>query len=253
MPCIVPLENVKNPCNADRHSRPGRNPRKCRSGRLPSLLMAVYSALCAYTPLQAAILPTEIFYNGPSPGADPDEFLELSNTGSSALSLQDFRFSLGIDLQLPDITLEPLASLIIAPNPAGFRASFPDFSGALLDARGGLSNSGETIELLDAGGDTIFRLSYDDTGAWPRSADGAGDSLQLLDQSVSLSDAMSWFAAMPDPGTWTGFAVPDDPQPDPGTTIPVPGTLALMLASLAGWAGTRTRQSGRNTSGPNYR
>ncbi|MEO1080627.1 MAG: lamin tail domain-containing protein [Pseudomonadota bacterium] len=204
---------------------------------------------CACAPLQAAILPTEIYYNGPSPGVDPDEFLELSNTGPNTLSLQGFRFSLGIDLLLPDISLEPLASLIVAPNPDGFRARFPAFTGTLLDTRGGLSNSGETIELLDAGGEAVFRLRYDDTSSWPRSADGAGDSLQLLGPDLSLSDAMSWFAAAPDPGAWIGFDVPDDPNPDPGNPIPLPGTFALMFASLAGWAGTRPPRSQRNGTG----
>ncbi len=231
-------------CRRDPLSRLYPAPRRLcsRSSRILSpLLAAVVSVLFTSAPLRAAILPTEIYYNGPSPGSDPDEFLELSNIGTTALRLQGFRFSLGIDLLLPDITLEPFASLIVAPNPDGFRARFPAFTGVLLDTRGSLSNSGEIIELLDAGGDLEFSLRYDDAGGWPRSADGGGDSLQLLGGSVALNEAASWFGATPDPGSWVGFDLPDDSNPGASSPIPLPGTLALMLASLAGWAGSRPR------------
>ncbi len=226
------------------HTPVCRSPRGTRSGSsrtLLPLLAAVISALFTSAPLRAAILPTEIYYNGPSPGADPDEFLELSNTGSTALRLQGFRFSLGIDLLLPDITLEPFASLIVAPNPEGFRARFPAFTGVLLDTRGSLSNSGEIIELLDAGGGLEFSLRYEDSGGWPRSADGGGDSLQLLGAGVALNEAASWFGATPDPGSWMGFDLPDDSNPGAFSPVPLPGTLALMLVGLAGWAGSRPR------------
>ena len=36
---------------------------------------------------QAALLPTEVYYNGPLAGADPDEFLELTNASADPVAV----------------------------------------------------------------------------------------------------------------------------------------------------------------------
>jgi len=191
----------------------------------------------------AGLIPTEVYYNGPLPGSDPDEFVELTNVGQDTIRVAGFRFDEGLGLDFPDLALAGGESLVVAPNPAGFAQAFPDFRGAILDARGGLSNAGETLSLLDGNGSLVFRFAYDDSGAWPASADGIGDSLQLIPGFADLGDPLSWESGSPTPGAWRGAIVVDtgDAEPSPVST---PGTLPLLLGSSAMlWAVRRRRDT----------
>jgi hypothetical protein len=181
-----------------------------------------------------------VYYNGPLPGSDADEFVELTNVGQDALSLAGFRFDEGLAVDFPDLDLARGESLVVAPNPAGFAQAFPGFRGAVLDARGGLSNGGETLSVLDGVGNLVFRMTYDDGGAWPASADGTGASLQLLPGFTNLSDPLSWESASPTPGRWRGtLAAPGESAP-----VSAPGTLPLLLGcSVILWAARRRQGS----------
>jgi hypothetical protein len=196
-------------------------------------LFSTLVLLGAASSVQAALLPTEIYYNGPEAGADPDEFVELANTGDRPLALKGYRFAAGLGLSFPDLRLAAGETLIVAPNPSGFLARFAGFAGAVLDASGSLSNSGETLTLVDAADTPVFSFAYDDRGAWPLSADGAGDSLQLLAGTANLADPASWEAAEPRPGFWTG-STPPAGGGDAGAsgTVPNPASLWLVAAGL---------------------
>jgi hypothetical protein len=153
-----------------------------RSGSLPRVAArCLFLGALVAAPGEAALLLTEIHYNGPAAGADPDEFIELTNAGDAALSLEGFGFSAGIDFSFPPGTLlSPWQSLVLARDSGDFLAIFSDVSGALFDYDGALSNGGETLTLAGIDGLPLWSVSYDDAGAWPRSADGDGNSLQLL-------------------------------------------------------------------------
>jgi hypothetical protein len=58
-----------------------------------------------------------------------------------------------------------------------------------------LSNSGETISLLDAGGGVILSFSYGDASPWPAAADGQGPSLELIDPLGSPGNPANWRAS----------------------------------------------------------
>jgi hypothetical protein len=86
-------------------------------------------------------------------------------------------------------------------------------------------------------------VSYDDAGAWPRSADGDGNSLQLLPDAADVSLASSWEALPPSPGTWRGTPEGpsgpgtggEDPDPEPGpdsAAVPAPASLLLLAPGL---------------------
>lgn len=185
-------------------------------------------------PASAAILLTEIHYNGPSAGTDPDEFLELSNNGSAAVDMAGWAFGAGITYSfLPGFSLASGQSLVLARSEALFRSVFTDFSDQLLTFSGALSNSGETLSLLDAAGAALWSVSYDDGGAWPTSADGGGDSLQLRASAVNPSLAGSWEVAAPSPGYWSGFAVDTDTESHGAVTAPP--TMLLLLGVLCLW------------------
>jgi len=197
----------------------------------PKRLLGTFALLTAVSPVQAALLPTEIYYNGPVAGADPDEFLELTNSGDSPLALKGFRFGAGLGLDFTDLRLAPGGALIVAPNPRGFSYRFTDFTGTVLDASGSLSNAGETLTLLDAGGAPVFSFTYDDSGAWPPGADGDGASLQLLAGAIDLADPASWKAGVPTPGTWIGSPVTGAGGSSAGT-VPGPASLWLLSSGL---------------------
>ncbi|GEM_PF-6011791 len=176
--------------------------------------------------VQAGPILTEIYYNGPIAGADPDEFLELSNPGPEPIQLAGYTFTAGISFTFADTLLEAGRSLVVAANPTGFRERFPGDVGWLFDFSGGLSNSGELLALADAAGKELWRVAYDDSGAWPREADGTGASLQLVSANAALDAPLNWTFGPPDPGLWAGF------QDPPVREVPAPGTAALLCLGI---------------------
>jgi hypothetical protein len=58
-----------------------------------------------------------------------------------------------------------------------------------------LSNGGETIRLLTAGGVEIQKIEYTDDPPWPTSADGGGYSLVIVDPLGNSSDGTNWQAS----------------------------------------------------------
>lgn len=198
---------------------------------LTHALLLSLALLHVAVPTQGALLLTEIHYNGPASGTDPDEFVELSNSGIAALALAGYQFTSGISLSFaPGVSLPAGQTLVLARSESLFRSVFTSFSGALMTFSGALSNGGETLALEDALGNELWSVSYDDGGAWPASADGSGDSLQLL---ASASDPMvpgNWEAAAPTPGFWSGLDTGTDSQPM--SAVPAPTPLWLMLCAL---------------------
>ncbi|MDZ7317397.1 MAG: lamin tail domain-containing protein [candidate division KSB1 bacterium] len=122
---------------------------------------------------------TEIHYN-PLSEADRDgssyEFIELKNIGVKALDLGFSRFCRGIGYTFPaNARLEPNAFYVIASDSEAFysRYHFPP-NGVF---SGNLDNAGERLVLINAAGDTIIDLRYNDRPPWPKEADGSGKSL----------------------------------------------------------------------------
>jgi hypothetical protein len=60
---------------------------------------------------------------------------------------------------------------------------------------GNLSNSGETVSLLDAAGALIVSVAYSDSSPWPTDADGTGPSLEVIDPKGELNDPANWRAS----------------------------------------------------------
>ena len=209
------------------------------------VLTAVLTTAAGHSAL-AALLLTEIHYNGPTAGSDPDEFLELSNNSPAQLSLAGYRFTTGVNLEFDaDVTLLAWQSLVLARDTLGFGASFPAFAGQIVEFGGALSNSGETLSLSNSDGLSLWSVPYDDGGLWPASADGGGSSLQLLPGGgAAPGNVGSWFGAAPTPGGWDGFSLEDPGLSTPGkstagSSIPAPSPLTLLLPAMALLAGHR--------------
>ncbi len=144
---------------------------------------------------------TEIHYHpldfGSVENNDGDfEFLELKNIGNEILDLSGMCFSRGLTYTFPDDTeIGPGEFIVLASNKTGFftRYGFQAFG----EYEGQLDNSGETIALNTAAGDTLIKIRYNDKYPWPNSADGDGYSIVSRYQIPyqDQNDAANWKAS----------------------------------------------------------
>ncbi len=145
---------------------------------------------------QPDIVINEIHYNGLRSGTDQDEFVELFNNSGFAVDLSGWSFSEGFVFTFPQGTTIPdQGFLTIAFNPADFLNQYgfaPDFQWT----SGGLSNSGEDIELRDASGNVQDFVDYDNGGVWPSAPDGFGPSLELNDPGLDNNNGANWSASI---------------------------------------------------------
>jgi hypothetical protein len=145
--------------------------------------------------LLLALRPTEIMYHPMDPTTV--EFIELTNVGDVAVDLAGGRFIEGIQYTFGPTLLQPGAHIVIA----GQRQAFLDFygmlGGRLADGsfEGRLADEGERITFVDADGNVVFSLDYDDSGKWPDQADGKGSSLQAVSARGDASDPAHWVAS----------------------------------------------------------
>jgi hypothetical protein len=134
---------------------------------------------------------TEIMYN-PADG-DDYEFIELKNLGASELALANISIVEGVSFSFPPNTppLAPGEIAVLVSNPTAFAEKYPDvpISGVY---DGHLSNKGEKITLLDATGEVLIEVEYNDENGWPVSADGRGDSVVLFDPIGDPNDPRNW-------------------------------------------------------------
>ncbi len=138
------------------------------------------------------------------------EFIELKNTGASALSLERMRFTGGIDFTFARGTLlRPGGFLVLVSEAEAFRAKYPGvpFAGVF---RGQLDNAGETLRLTHPNRGDVLEMAFGDAAPWPVTPDGHGFSLVPRDPAGSLdaSDPLAWRASA-NPGGSPGA---DDPS-----------------------------------------
>lgn len=128
---------------------------------------------------------------------DEFEFIELLNISTAPVSLAGSHFADAFVFALPSRVLAPGERLIIARNPAAFAVRYPSVPSASVAGpftTGKLSDGGETITLLDAGGAVIHSFAYGDAAPWPDAADGEGLSLVLIrpERRPNLALARNW-------------------------------------------------------------
>lgn len=154
---------------------------------LATSVVASVTTPAAPTAAQLALRVTELQYHpaNPSPTealalpnvTDSDfEYIELTNTGATTLSLGGARFARGIDFTFPAGTnLAAGARFVLVASAPAFRLRHgpsPVVAGTFL---GNLDNAGETIQLLDASGEVVLDFTYHDD--WFPPTDGSGRAL----------------------------------------------------------------------------
>lgn len=178
-----------------------------------------WSALMEFTlttgPSRPAIVITELNYNPRnSQGGSASEFVEFLNNGALPVDMTTWSME-GIRFIFPaGFILQPRDRVVIVnnENPAIFAAQYPGVI-PLGYFGGSLDNGGERISLLDAMGNIVCSVEYNDVPPWPVSPDNGGYALEIIDPAGDLQSGANWRASVLLKGTpGTAGAVPAPPQ-----------------------------------------
>jgi len=178
-----------------------------RGALLDSHALAITNLSTDPTPVEFLRI-TEIHYN--PAGSDDPEFIELRNIGTEPLDISGVVFTNGIGFTFPEGTVLGAGEYVVVVRD---RTAFEQVYGQGLPVAGdfisgGLSNSGERIELRDNAGIVILEFRFDDS--WLAATDGGGASLTTVDDAAS-------------PDTWetaSQWRVSSVPNGTPGAADP---------------------------------
>src|SRR5688572_10427171 len=171
--------------------------------------------LVASPAVAGQVVINEIMYH-PAPAVPEDtvfEWIELHNTGSTAVNLAGWRFTKGISYTIPAGVVIPAGGYrVVVPDVERIGERYPQLSNILGPWTGTLGNNGEEIELENALGETESRVEYSSEGDWAirqrgplifnhqgwvwfTEADGFGKSLELINPRLSNESGQNWLAS----------------------------------------------------------
>lgn len=155
-------------------------------------MFAVLSAVPAFA---GDIIISEIHYNPLPEGTlsgDYYEFLELKNTSEAAIDISGYKFVNGITYTIPaGSVIEGGGYYILSRSKIYFNSRYGMQANAEYITTK-LSNSGESLVLVNTANDTIIKLSYGTKFPWPALANGLGFSLVPVNESADLSQTKNW-------------------------------------------------------------
>ena len=185
-------------------------------------LLFFIMAMASLPQLKAQLVITEIMYN--NPGTDLFEYIEILNTGGTAVNLQDYSFSSGVTFTFPDMELAGGEFVVVASDPT---AILVNFGVDALQFTGALNNGGEPITLVDPSGAMVDEVTYDDGSNFHPFADGFGSSLVLCDPSSDNSQGFNWqIASTPTNFTFNGVDIYANPG---AASLCSPGPIVSLL------------------------
>lgn len=169
-----------------------------------------WSAMCPKTFYvdqdYSSIVINEILYHPDSlcasNGNDSTEidFIEIHNKGNKTVNLQGCFFNSGIEFEFTEsATIAPGGYLVLAENEQEFFLAY--FTFPFGQYKGGLSNDGEFLSLLNPEDGVIDSLKYNDKNPWDEEPDGNGPSLELLSPDFDNGDPLNWFRSDNNCGT----------------------------------------------------
>ena len=152
-----------------------------------AVLVVLVGIVCAET--RADVVINELFYA--SPGDLDLEYIELHNSGASAVDLGGWEFQAGVTFRFPkDAAITAGGFLVIARSAALLKEFYA--VDALGEYRGSLSNAGETVSLRNAEGAVVDFVTYDDRAPWPLSADGYSAALERICPAAPADSPHNW-------------------------------------------------------------
>lgn len=175
--------------------------------------------------VRSSIVINEIMFH-PISGNDLDEFIELTNIGTSAVSLNGWQFTNSIEFTFPNVSIPPGGFLVITADTATFEVTYGVLPNVIGNWAGKLSNSGEKIVLTDATGKDVDEVRYQDQGdwairqrvnvgnedgwSWSSTADAEGSSLELVNPKLTNKQGQNWASSVgntPTPSTQNSTAL----------------------------------------------
>lgn len=160
-------------------------------GRLVSLLVLGLSQ-CLYA--DSVVVFNELMYH-PATNEPVMEWVELHNQMAVDVDLSGWSISKGIDFRFPEGTvISGGGYLVVASSPASLTAA-TGLTNVFGPFTGRLSNSGESLELLNNNGRLMDTLAYGVEGNWPVAPDGSGVSLAKRDEDAASPPAENWAAS----------------------------------------------------------
>ena len=136
------------------------------------------------------IVINEIHYNS-EPNTAANEFVELHNSGSSAVDISGWFFARGINYRFTEGTGIPAGGyLVIAERTDSILEEFGVT--ALGPFTAGLAGDEDTLELRRDDGTVADRVSYQSSFPWPVGAGGTGSSMELLNPGLDNDLGGSW-------------------------------------------------------------
>ena len=119
--------------------------------------------------------------NQPSLNSNDFEFIEVQNTGTQIINLQNVHFTNGVEFAFPSVNLAAGQHAIIVKDQAAFELRYGTGANVLGNfTSGGLNNDGENLRLV-INAEEILDFSYGDSDPWPERTDGKGATLELID------------------------------------------------------------------------
>ncbi len=170
----------------------------------------------------ASVEITDVVYD--VPGSDAGhEWVEITNKGSADADLTNFKFLEGgvkhkLTLAQGSWILAPGASAAIVTDASTFLLDHPGFSQSIYKSSFSLSNTGETIALVNASGAVEHSLSYKGTPTPPKTTSTKSSTKSSTKNSATSSKTQT-------------AAVTNTPQPAFTTT----GTSNSPLPSVYMW------------------
>ena len=136
------------------------------------------------------------------------EWIEIHNTDNSAIDMTgEWRFNDGSSHYLNDkntFSIPADGFIVLAGDKATFLTDHPGFSGTVIDTSMSLSNTGNTLKILDASGNATDTVTYSSS----QGANGDGNSLQLINGA--------WVPAIPTPGVANESTIVTEPPTSSG-------------------------------------
>lgn len=140
--------------------------------------------------LAAQVVINEIHYD-PADETSAEEFIELYNPGTTNLDLSGWALTDAVEYVFPQGTTIPANEyLVVAEDPATLLSVYG--MQAMGPWTGGLSNSGEEIDLRDASGTLQDQVTYRSGFPWPTGARGGGGSMELVNAALDNDLGGSW-------------------------------------------------------------
>ena len=138
-----------------------------------------------------SLVINEIMYHPPD-GSKKGEYIELYNCGTQTVDLFQWELTGGIEFRFKKNTKLAIGSYLVVAKDIDYFRSQHKTVDVIGNFRKTLSNNNGRVELRNEHGNLVDKVEYYDGGSWPKSADGYGSSLELINPGQDNSNSQVW-------------------------------------------------------------